>query len=124
MFEKAARLKLRFDSRVGNLSVEDLWDLPLTKLNDLAKSLNKQTKESKEEDFLEEKSSEDTITQLKFDIVLHILKTKKDEKEAKNQAAAKKAEREKILEILSKKKEEALISLDEETLNKRLEELK
>ena len=124
MFEKAARLKLRFESRVGNLSVEDLWDLPLTKLNELAKSLNKQIKESKEEDFLEEKTSEDTKTQLKFDIVLHILNTKKAENEAKNQAAAKKAEREKILEILSKKKEDALEKLDEETLNKRLEELK
>lgn len=124
MFEKATRLKLRFESRVGNLSVEDLWDLPLTKLNDLAKSLNKQIKESKEEDFLEEKSSEDTVTQLKFDITFHILKTKKDEKEAKNLASAKKAEREKIMEILSKKQDDALENLDEESLRKRLEELK
>ena len=30
MFEQAARLKLRFETSRGLLSVEDLWDLPLT----------------------------------------------------------------------------------------------
>jgi hypothetical protein len=47
LFEKASRLKLRFSSPAGLLTVEDLWDLPLSaqakvaNLDDIAKGLNK-----------------------------------------------------------------------------------
>ena len=33
IFEKAAREKLRFDSPIGDLTTEQLWDLPLTSAN-------------------------------------------------------------------------------------------
>ena len=33
IFEQAARQKIRFESVLGLLCVEDLWDLPLTSLN-------------------------------------------------------------------------------------------
>jgi hypothetical protein len=123
MFEKATRQKLRFQTSVGFIGVEDLWDLPLTKLNSLAKNLNRELKTAEEEDFLQEKSSEDVETKLKFDIVLHILSTKKDEKKARETSIARKAEREKILGILAKKQDDALENMSEDDLRKKLEEL-
>ncbi len=121
MFEKASRLKLRFQSSKGNLSTEDLWDLNLQQLNTVAKSLNKKLKESEEDDFLEEKSEEDTITKLKFDIVLSVLETKKNENKLHREESKKRVEKQKILEILAKKQDESLENMSEEDLKKELE---
>ena len=49
MFEKASRMKLRFNTQRGVLSVEDLWDLPLIQLDNIAIALNKKLQESKTE---------------------------------------------------------------------------
>lgn len=123
MFDKATRLKLRFQSPKGYVSTEDLWDLSLQHLNTMAKALNKQLKESSEVDFLLEKSEEDARIKLQFDIVLHIMEVKKDEIKSREEATARKAEREKIKGILAKKQDDALEKLSEEELRKKLEEL-
>ena len=103
MFEKAVRTKLRIKSDRGLLSVEDVWDLSLQELNKMAKSLNKEMKEQAEEDFLEETGTEDLKTKLRFEIVLYVLKTKKAEKESLENEVARKAKKEKLLNILDKK---------------------
>lgn len=123
MFEKVCRLKLRYQSPKGNLSTEDLWDLSTGELNILAKKFNKELKEAKEEDFLEERNKEDTILQLKFDVVLHVLKTKKKEIEEANEAHKRRAKRNKLLEILAKKQDNALENMSEEDILKELESL-
>lgn len=120
LFEKASRIKLRFESGKGNLTVEDLWDLSLQQLNKLAKGLHKLIKEDVEEDFLEEKSSEDTILKLKFDIVLHILNVKKEEQKARKEATTKRAEKERLLGILERKQHEADENLTEEQLKEKI----
>ncbi len=123
MFEQASRLKLRFNTDKGYLSAEDLWDLSLYHLNRLAKSLNKVIKESAEEDYLGETSAEDVIAKLQFNLVLHILEVKKAEVKARKEASSRKAEREKIMGVLAKKQDDALETLSEEDLKKKLEEL-
>ena len=123
MFEKCSRKKLRFVSDKGLLTAEDLWDLNLNQLNAIAKKLNKDLKNAAEEDFLEGAGKEDTLLKLSFDIVLHVLNTKKEEAEKRKTAAEKKAEKEKLLDMLDKKKNQSLESLSEEELKKKIEEL-
>jgi hypothetical protein len=108
MFEKASRLQLRFPTSKGNATVEDLWMLPLTKLNLIAKDLNKEIKAVEEEDFLEEKSSADVALKLKFDIVLHIIKTKQAENKALIEASKKAEKKQELLDLLDAKEKEAM----------------
>ena len=68
-FEKATRLRLRFETSRGNLNVEDLWRLPLAELDKLAIALNKQLKESSEESFIKAKSKDNKLLELPFAIV-------------------------------------------------------
>jgi phosphoribosylanthranilate isomerase len=130
IFEKATRLKLRFQSNSGMLNVEDLWDLDLSNerrtvdLNRLAKSLNKKIKENDEFDFVSEKSSEDQILKLKFDIVLHIIDVKKDERAKTIDRTKRKLKEEKIMEIINQKKDEDLNNKSISELEKELLKLK
>ncbi len=117
-------LKLRFDSNKGLLMDEDLWDLSLSALNIMAKKLNKEIKAIDEEDFLGITSSEDKIAKLKFDIVLRVMEVKKAEKELRVTATERKAEREKIMGVLARKKDDALETFTVEELMKKLEDLK
>lgn len=123
MFGKASRLKLRFDSDVGLLTVEDLWDRSLPQLNLTAKKLNKDLAAAEEEDFLEEGNTEDAMIRLKFDIVLHILKTKKEEAEKRKEASERKMQKEKIMGIIEKKQDANLEEMSEKDLKKELSKL-
>lgn len=120
MFEKAIRMKVRFPSPQGNLSLEDLWDLSLPKLNTMAKGLNKERKVEEEEDFLEVKSAADAKVALKFNIVLHIIKVKLDEEKARENKKEVKAKNEFIMEVIEEKEKDALKSMSVEDLKKQL----
>jgi len=123
MFEKASRKKLRFNvASVGVLTVEDLWDLPLTQLDKLAVSLNRQIKDVGEESFIANKKVPEA-TQLSFDIVKHIIDVKIAEAETKKLAMEKKAKREKLLQIIEEKQNETDRSKSIDDLRKELAEL-
>lgn len=115
MFEKAVRLKLRFSSPQGNLSVEDLWDLPLTSmraaqanLNNIAKDVSRQLKAEGEEDFVNPKTSADELLRLKLDIVKHVILTRQAENETLRAAAERKEKKARLLELIAKKQDQAL----------------
>lgn len=116
MFEKASRMKLRFSTARGFVSVEDLWDLNLQNLNTLAKGLNKKIKEEEEEDFLKDAKGSSTERKLAFDITLHILNTKKTELDAREAAADKAERKRKLLEVLARKQDASLDGLSEEEI--------
>jgi hypothetical protein len=123
LFEQATRQKLRIQTSKGNACVEDLWDMSLTELNKIAVGLNKELKASKEESFLETRSSADITTKLRFDVVLYVLNVKKDEKVAREAAAETKAKKDKLLGILAKKQDAALENLSAEELELELAKL-
>lgn len=117
IFEKATRIRLRFETSRGTLNTEDLWKLPLTELDKLAIALNKQLKEASEESFIKTKTNNTVLLELRFDIVKHIIDTLLAENEEKKKAADKKAKRDQLLELIAKKE-------NQELEEKSLEELK
>lgn len=110
MFDKATRMKLRFESNKGLLSVEQVWDLSLTALNEMAKGLSRQVKaaETDEEDFIGTKSNVDSELQLRFDVVKHIIGVKLKERDDIKDAAERKANNQVILELIQRKKQQEL----------------
>ena len=131
MFEKATREKFRFDSPQGTLNVEDLWDLPLTSerpnranLNDIAKILNKTLKaKNDEESFVEPKRATDTVTPAMFEIVKHIINVKLAESEARRKSREAKDQKDKIMAIMAKKKDESLEAASLEELQAMLDKI-
>jgi len=126
MFEKANRLKLRFDSNKGAVTVEDLWDMPLVSngnfnLDTVAKGVNKHIKTSEEESFVTTTpSKESTINKLKLEILKHIIGVKLTEAQAKEDGVLRKEKREKILKIIADKQDDSLNSKSIEELEELL----
>lgn len=122
IFEFAVRNKLRFPYK-GLITVEDLFDLSLTNLDSIYKTLNKQVKQSEEESLLSTKASVDTELEVQIAIVKHIVSVKLAEKEAIEKASAKKAQKQKIMSIIATKQDEALQNSSIDDLKKMLDEL-
>lgn len=123
MFEIATKKKFRFPFR-GIISTEDLWDLSLTDLDAIYKTLNAQKKAKADEDsLLSTKTNEDIELNLKIDIVKHIVSVKLEEKAAKDAERAKRVQKQKIMSILAEKEDEALHGKSIEELQKMLGDL-
>lgn len=122
IFEYATRNKVRFPFK-GMISVEDLWDLSLTNLDSIYKTLNKQVKQSEEESLLSTKASVDTELEVQITIVKHIVSVKLAEKEASERASAKREQKQKIMSIIATKENEALQNSSIDDLKKMLDEL-
>ena len=122
IFEFASRNKVRFPFK-GMISVEDLWDLSLTNLDSIYKTLNKQVKQSEEESLLSTKASVDTELEVQIAIVKHIVSVKLAERETAEKAFAKKAQKQKIMSIIATKQDEALQNSSIDDLKKMLDEL-
>lgn len=115
IFEKGTKLKLRFASPVGNLSIEQLWDLPLqadkhsrADLDTIAIEVNRKLKASAEESFVKTITEADPILTLKLDILKKIIKVKQEEAEAAKLAAARAEKKQYILSLIAEKQNEEL----------------
>ncbi len=122
IFEYAARNKVRFPYK-GLVSVEDLWDLPATELDKIFKTLNSQAKQAQEESLLNTKSKEDEAIEIQIAVVKHIVSVKLEERNKREKALENKAKKQKIMEIMAAKKDEALQNSSIDELQKMLDEL-
>lgn len=122
MFIKASREKMRFPYK-GLAMVEDLWDLPVTELDKIYKSLNAKAKQAQEESLLEVKTSEDEELTVQIEIIKYIVSMKLEEKKAVEMAKERKEQKQKIMSILASKQDEALQGKSIEELEKMLDEL-
>lgn len=116
IYQYAAKNKLRFPFK-GNVSIEDLYDLNITDLDTVYKTLSKQVKKDEGESLLDTKSKEDTDIQVKMEIVKEIFAEKQAAINAAQKAAETKAKNQKIMSIIARKE-------DEELNNKSVDELK
>lgn len=126
IFEKATRSKIRFESAKGLLSVEQLWDLPLTgktSLNSVAVSVNRQIQDTQQESFVDDNPKADPTLNLMMEVVKHIISVKKAEKEKADKAREKRQERQRLLELLARKEDEELEKSSKEDILKKLEAL-
>lgn len=122
LFEIATRNRYRFNYK-GVMTVEDLWSLRVEDLDAIFKMLNRQKKTADEDSLLATKSAEDQDLANKIDIVRYIVSVKLAEAADRVSAAEKKAQRDKILEIVAKKKDKALEDMGIDDLMKKLKEL-
>lgn len=128
LIEQAVRKKLRFASVRGDLTIEQLFDLPLIAktgcdLQTVATTCNKDLKELGETDFVNVGSPTATTAQLKLDVVKHVIAVKREEMEATQSASARASKRQEILAIIDRKKAAELESKTPEELQAMLNAL-
>lgn len=104
-YKEASKQKLRFATSKGSLSVEQLWDLSIDDLDVLAVSLQEAYDNSKGKSFIKKRTTKDKNLKLQFDVVLDILQTKQEDSEALRDAADTKEHNQKILKLISEKKD-------------------
>lgn len=122
LFIDATRNNYQFPFR-GMINVIDLWDLSLTNLDSVFKTLNAEAKKSEEESLLNTKSKEDEEISNKIEIVKYIVSVKLDEKKKRENAKKNAEMRQRLLEIKAKRQDAALENMSDEDLDKALAEL-
>ena len=129
IFEFATRNKLRFSSTKGDLTVEQLWDVPLRSKDDfnldsIAKTANSALKRLSEESFVQPvRTQAHEKAEFALALVKHVIEVKLDEEKAAKMRAENRVEREKLLKILAEKQEGKLSELTERELQKRINAL-
>lgn len=122
IFERASRQKLRFSSDRGELTVEQLWDLDLTKngkfnLDSIARAVNAELKSLSEESFVvTTPDARKAKLELQLDILKHIIAAKMEAAENAKKSAEKAAMRAKLVAALGEKEEEELSKMSKEDI--------
>lgn len=122
IFKYAAKKRLRFPYK-GFISVEDLFALDIEELNEVYKTLKKREKNSSEVSLIKERTDKDRELEVQIAIVEEIFADKTKAIDKAKKAAEKKAQTQKILEIMNKKQDEALENMPQEELEARLASL-
>ena len=122
LFEIATRKKYRFPFK-GSISVEDLWDLSMTDLDFIYKNLSSTAKAERENESLLTEKKQDTDLENMIEIVKRVFSVKKAEIDAVKEAKENAKKKERLLEILAKKQDDALAGKSEDEIRQMLEEL-
>ena len=122
IFEAASKNKYRYPYK-GMITTEDLWDLTPAQLDIVYKALNKGVSEAQVSSLMRKVTDVDAELLNKIEIVKYIFNAKEAEAEARKNDAAKHAKKQRILDILAQKQEDALQNMSEDELKKMLDEL-
>ena len=122
IFEIATRSKFRYPYK-GTITTEDLWDLSPTQLDVVYKALNKELAETSGVSLLHDVSDKQKDLQAKIDIVMYIYEYKQQMVANARMEVERAAKKQRILDILAKKQENALENMSEDDLKKMLDDL-
>lgn len=126
IFEFATRNKLRFNSPRGLLSLEQLWDVPLSSrdgfdLDNIAKEANRALRALTEESFVStERTPAHDKAETILELVKHVIAVKLAEEATAKKRATNRAEKARLLEILAEKQAGALSALTEKEIQEKI----
>lgn len=126
MYKKASRLKLRFESKFGKLTVDQLWELKNEDLSGMIKATYAEMKKydcagEEELQFLSGIGSDNegySKEKLRFEILKDVYITRLNERKITAENASLSAEIKKMEEILAAKRDQKLQGMSEEELEK------
>ncbi len=126
LFEMASQMKFRYPYK-GMITTEDLWDLDVNQLDTVYRNLNKELKATDSDSLIATKSADEGVKandlKNKIEIVKYIFNHKQQAAELHRMAAENAQKRQRILEALAIKQENALQNMSEDDLKKMLNEL-
>lgn len=126
LFEIASRSKFRFETKRGEITAEQLWDIALTgndSVDAIAINLNDALQKSSTKSFVTTSNPADKETQLKLELVKYVISVRLAEAAVRAEKAEKAAQRRVLREAIAAKETEELLSGSADDLKKRLAEL-
>lgn len=129
IYQQAALKKIRFESVRGQITVEQLFDLPLVSrsgldLDSVAKTVNSTLKAMAEESFVQTAATPGrTDAELRLELVKDVIAYRMAENRKRLEAAQRNTEREKLLSALERRQEEELSKLTPAEIQARIDAL-
>lgn len=121
---KAARKKFRFyPSKGGEYAFEDLWDLNLQALDDIAISLDEKAQKEGRRSFVKKISATSSNLKDQLELVVFVIETKKEEQEIRQARVKDLQKLETLKGLRDRRKLEELESLSTEELEKQIAQL-
>lgn len=122
LFAKVTQKGLTFKTVKGTVSVQDLWQMPLTSkngfdLDTVSREVLRKVRET-QEDSLVSQVKTDTDEGLRLDVLKYIIEFKQGEIQRKEEAKVAESHNSRIDELIQRKKEEQLASMSIEELEK------
>ena len=123
MYKQAALLKLRFDTQVGVLSTERLFDLSMNQINELGIELESKIKSSESLGFSTVQNVDETDL-LKYKILEDVYNTKRTAQENIDKQRQIKEREQVLLKLIKEKEDENLRDKSIDELQEELKKLK
>lgn len=123
LFFNAVKNKYRFPSKRGNLTTEQLFELPFEGLDEIYSELSAKLEAAPKKSLLSPRSVADVELKEKVEIIEAVFAFKAELRDKAKRAQEKSQQKQKLLDLIEKKKNQALEGLSEEELLKKLAEL-
>lgn len=126
LFEMATQFKFRYPYK-GMITTEDLWDLTPAQLDTVYRTLSKELKDIDEDSLISTRSADEGVKanelKNKIEVVKYIFNHKQQAAELHRMAAENAQKRQRLLDALAAKQDDALANMSEEELRQALAEL-